>query len=131
MKSNNGTLVVLALLFALVGMQGCRWAADNLEPDDQETNLIAVKLVAAAQIEVAKTTHQPASVFPYFETEIRARVSGYVSELVADIGDVVKAGDVLARVDVPELDTQKRNSRCPNRTLDGRGTTGSSGRGVG
>jgi RND family efflux transporter MFP subunit len=107
MKHYNGTLVILALLSALVGMQGCHWAAENVEPEEQEGNLIAVKLVAAAQVEVAKTTHQPASVFSYYETEIRARVSGYVSELAADIGDVVKTGDVLARVDVPELDTQK------------------------
>jgi RND family efflux transporter MFP subunit len=108
MKYYNGTLVILALLSALVGLQGCHWAAENVEPKEPEGNLIAVKLVAAAQIEVAKTTHQPASVFPYYETQIRARVSGYVSELTADIGDVVKAGDILARVDVPELDTQKQ-----------------------
>jgi RND family efflux transporter MFP subunit len=38
---------------------------------------------------------------------IGARVGGYLVELRADLGSRVKQGDLLARIDVPELDQQR------------------------
>ncbi len=55
---------------------------------------------------LVRSTSQPAAVHPFFEAELASRVSGYVKSVNFDIGDKVKAGDVLAIIDTPELKTQ-------------------------
>lgn len=45
----------------------------------------------------------PAEFRPYQEVELHAKVSGYVQEMKVDFGDRVKAGQLLATLDVPEL----------------------------
>jgi RND family efflux transporter MFP subunit len=45
----------------------------------------------------------PAEFRPYVEVELHAKVSGYVQEMNVDFGDRVKAGQLLARLEVPEL----------------------------
>ncbi|MCA8996194.1 MAG: efflux RND transporter periplasmic adaptor subunit [Planctomycetaceae bacterium] len=77
------------------------------EPESAKRT-VQVKAVSLVQEEVAKTTTQPATVLPYYRAEIRAKASGYVNVVKADLGDVVKAGDVLATIDVPEMDNQKQ-----------------------
>ena len=59
------------------------------------------------QSPLARTTRQPASVHPYFETEIHCKVGGFVVEVAADIGDVVKQGQTLAVIDAPEMQRQQ------------------------
>ncbi len=46
----------------------------------------------------------PASLAPWQEVELKARVDGYVKKLMVDKGDLVKAGDVLVEIEVPELE---------------------------
>lgn len=69
---------------------------------------VIVKTVAVTQQEVQQTSRQPATVHAFNRAEIRARVSGYVAEVKADIGDVVNAGDMLAVIAVPEMEMQKQ-----------------------
>lgn len=45
----------------------------------------------------------PAEFRPYLEVELHAKVSGYVDQMYVDIGDRVKAGQLLATLEVPEL----------------------------
>jgi multidrug efflux system membrane fusion protein len=48
----------------------------------------------------------PSSVEAQQSTPIYPRVNGYVKRIVADIGARVKAGDLLAEIETPELDEQ-------------------------
>lgn len=43
---------------------------------------------------------------PYQEVEIHAKVAGYIRKINVDIGDRVKTGQVLAVLEIPELDAQ-------------------------
>jgi RND family efflux transporter MFP subunit len=45
----------------------------------------------------------PAEFRPYAEVALHAKVSGYVQQMCVDIGDQVKTGQLLARLEVPEL----------------------------
>jgi RND family efflux transporter MFP subunit len=45
----------------------------------------------------------PAELIPIERAELYARVSGYIREVKVDIGDRVRKGEVLARVDAPEI----------------------------
>ena len=49
---------------------------------------------------------------PYVEARLNAKVSGYVSQMNVDFGDKVKAGQLLATIEVPELQAQFLNAQA-------------------
>ena len=55
---------------------------------------------------VANTYSIAGEFLPYQEVELHAKVAGYLSKIFVDIGDRVRAGDVLALLEVPELNAQ-------------------------
>jgi RND family efflux transporter MFP subunit len=48
----------------------------------------------------------PGAVQPFYNAQIHARVSGYLRRWFTDIGTPVKAGQLLAVIDTPDLDQQ-------------------------
>ncbi len=54
----------------------------------------------------------PGDVQAIDETPIYARADGYIRRWYADMGDRVRAGQVLAEIETPELDQQIRQSRA-------------------
>ncbi len=48
----------------------------------------------------------PGETAAWYESTIYARVNGYVSKWLVDIGDHVRKGDVLAVIETPELDAE-------------------------
>jgi RND family efflux transporter MFP subunit len=75
----------------------------------QWTNAQAVPTVALAQL-LPGGTHQtltlPGNIQPFNKAALFARVNGYVKSWDYDIGSPVKAGQVLATIDAPDLDQQ-------------------------
>jgi RND family efflux transporter MFP subunit len=75
----------------------------------QWTSAQAIPTVALAQL-TPGGTHQtltlPGNIQPYNRAAIFARVNGYVKSWDHDIGSSVKAGQVLATIDAPDLDQQ-------------------------
>ena len=53
----------------------------------------------------------PGDIEALFDARIRARVSGYVRDWRYDIGAKVKAGEVLATIEAPELDRQLEQAK--------------------
>ncbi|WP_369990787.1 efflux RND transporter periplasmic adaptor subunit [Pseudomonas xanthosomatis] len=74
------------------------WAIAHAEP--------TVSTVIASADSSEKTLRLPATLAPWSDAPIHARVSGYLKRWTADLGTRVKAGDVLAEIDSPELDQQ-------------------------
>ena len=54
----------------------------------------------------------PAEFRPYQEVALHAKVSGYVREMKVDFGDRVKAGQILATLEVPELQDELHNAQA-------------------
>jgi RND family efflux transporter MFP subunit len=54
----------------------------------------------------------PAEAKPLVEAPIYARTSGYLKRYLVDIGSQVKAGDLLAEIDTPELNQQLAQARA-------------------
>jgi len=54
----------------------------------------------------------PAEFRPYEEVELHAKVSGYVKKMNVDFGDKVKAGQLLATLEVPELRDELHNAQA-------------------
>jgi RND family efflux transporter MFP subunit len=79
------------------------------------TNAQAVPTVALAKL-VRGAAEQililPGDIQPYNKAAIYARVNGYLKNWNKDIGALVKAGDVLASIDAPDLDQQLAQARA-------------------
>ena len=84
-----------------------RHAADAKLGDWTEAQ--AVPVVAAALPDThgqRATLDLPGRLEAYTQAQIYARVSGYLKDWKADIGTPVKAGQLLAEIDAPDLDQQ-------------------------
>src|SRR5271168_935234 len=67
---------------------------------------LAEEPAPAARVErmdLTKIVPIPAEFRPYVEVELHAKVSGYLDKMNVDFGDRVKAGQLLATIEVPEL----------------------------
>ncbi len=71
-----------------------------------------VSVVRAEQSAEASAVVLPGSVLPLQETSVYARANGYVRRWLVDIGDHVKKGQVLALLDVPDIDEELRQAEA-------------------
>jgi RND family efflux transporter MFP subunit len=55
---------------------------------------------------------------PYEEVELHAKVSGYVKDIDVDFGDRVKAGQLLATLEAPELQAELINAQAEELKAD-------------
>lgn len=104
-----GGMAVAVLLACLAGCGGpaVDAAEEGAAGEDGQTHLVAVDAFVPERTDLQRTTTQPATVHAWYEARVFAKVSGYLDELRADIGQKVEAGDVLAVVAVPELAGQR------------------------
>jgi RND family efflux transporter MFP subunit len=70
----------------------------------------------------------PGDLQPIQNIPIYARANGYLRERFVDIGDIVKAGQLLAVIDTPELDQQLEQAKANLRTAEANLTTALSDR---
>jgi multidrug efflux pump subunit AcrA (membrane-fusion protein) len=76
------------------------------EAHEEETN---VPIVNVAKVKKSPPTSElllPGSTIPVTEAYVYARAAGYVKKRYVDIGDHVKAGQIMAEIDAPDLDQQ-------------------------
>jgi multidrug efflux system membrane fusion protein len=54
----------------------------------------------------------PGAIQAFYDAPIHARVSGYLKQWYADIGTPVRAGQILAEIDTPDLDQQLAQAKA-------------------
>ena len=74
--------------------------------EDLKSDIPEVHAVLVAQADSHTSLLLPGDLQPIQNINIYARANGYILERFVDIGDVVKAGELLAIIDTPELDQQ-------------------------
>ena len=62
-----------------------------------------VAVVKAARQDLARGMELSAEFRPYQEIDLHAKVAGYVKTIYADVGDHVRAGQLIAVLEVPEF----------------------------
>ncbi len=67
---------------------------------------LGITSLAHAQTKPSATVVVPATVEAFEQTDLYAKAAGYLTDVKVDIGDHVTAGQVLAVIDVPELQTE-------------------------
>jgi RND family efflux transporter MFP subunit len=65
-----------------------------------------IEVVHPHRLTVAQRLQTNATLAAFEEADLFAKVTGYVSDVRVDIGDHVKAGQVLAVIDLPEMEKQ-------------------------
>jgi len=72
-------------------------------PEEAAGTISEVQVIKPIKRDVVQTLRLPATISPYYQTTLYAKVSGYLKTIAVDKGDVVKAGQILAVIDDPEL----------------------------
>jgi RND family efflux transporter MFP subunit len=99
-------MVVIAAIVVVMGITTRRMADARL---NEWTDRVAIPTVAIAVPDDRgrrTTIDLPGRLEAYSQAQLYARVSGYLKEWKADIGTPVKAGQLLAEIEAPDLDQQ-------------------------
>src|ERR1700751_1115565 len=106
------TAGVALLLIVVSGIRGREESEAKLR---QWTDEQAIPTVAVARPDgkaLQANIDLPGRLEAYYRAPIFARVSGYLKTWTADIGAKVKAGDVIAEIEAPDLDQQLLQARA-------------------
>jgi RND family efflux transporter MFP subunit len=71
-----------------------------------------VEAVMPRRTALARRLRSNATLSAFEETDLFAKVPGYLSEVKVDIGDHVKAGQILAVIDIPETEKELRENEA-------------------
>jgi RND family efflux transporter MFP subunit len=108
-----GVLAVSVAAIVVVMGITTRKMADAKLSEWTEDQAVPVVAVATPDTRGRKTTLDlPGRLEAYSQAQLFARVSGYLKDWKADIGAPVKAGDLLAEIDAPDLDQQIMQARA-------------------
>jgi multidrug efflux pump subunit AcrA (membrane-fusion protein) len=108
---------IAGLAFVLaVALAGCDRA--GAKPSAQAADVAKrVIVVHPTRQPISRTVTQPAKVFALNEATIYAQVAGYLGSIAVDKGDAVKKGDVLAVIEVPELEAERKQTLAMRRQV--------------
>jgi RND family efflux transporter MFP subunit len=109
---------VIAIVLLMIATGGLvlareRWLSrqtSNLEQEAQAGPHVLVSQVTRTG--GTRVLNLPATVRGFDETDIYAKVPGYIKAIYVDKGDRVHAGQLLAKIDSPETDQQVANYRA-------------------
>lgn len=110
LKATVAVLIAAAVIAAGVGIRASNQSA-------------LVKLSGQQELPVVKVIHPtvstgdadlvlPGTLQAFYSASVYSRVTGYLKKWNADIGTQVKAGEVLAVIETPELDQQLKQSEA-------------------
>ncbi|HTB87920.1 MAG TPA: efflux RND transporter periplasmic adaptor subunit, partial [Steroidobacteraceae bacterium] len=108
----GGGFALLAVAVVAYGI-GTRQAQNARLQDATEAQAApVVALVTPASVSNSSGLDLPGRLEAYIQAPIYARVPGYLKSWKHDIGAKVKAGEVLAEIDTPDLDQQLAQARA-------------------
>jgi RND family efflux transporter MFP subunit len=108
-----GVLAVAgALTLVVSGIRAREDSSVKLKEWTDDQAIPAVAVIYADAGALTATIDLPGRLEAYYRAPIFARVNGYLKTWSADIGARVKAGEVIAEVDAPDLDQQLLQARA-------------------
>jgi RND family efflux transporter MFP subunit len=105
-------VLIAAIAVAAWGIVSRLHARTALEHSTQLAAVASVIVVSPHHSEGGNELVLPGDVQPYTDAPIYARTSGYLKRWYADIGKQVKAGELLADIETPEVDAQYRQAKA-------------------
>src|ERR1700685_1701921 len=108
----GGAFLLLALVIVAYGLFSRATQTSRLRDLTEAQAVPTVSVVTPTHVENAAGLDLPGRLEAYIRAPIYARVPGYLKSWKHDIGTKVKAGDVLAEIDTPDLDQQLKQARA-------------------
>jgi len=93
-------------------------ASKNLRRETQEMAVPTVTVVQPRRSTATPEIVLPANVQAFIDSPVYARTNGYLKQWYVDIGARVKAGQLLAEIDTPEVNQQLRQARADLNTAE-------------
>ncbi len=113
--SRTGVLLVLVVLvggaFAF-GYARRNAAQSNVPVPTNDKSDLHVQVTRAHVLQSDHAIELPGTIRALEQTKLYPRATGYVRRWLVDIGDKVKAGQLLAEIDTPDLDAQIAQARA-------------------
>lgn len=107
-----GAFGLLAITVVAYGLGSRAAQSSRLHELTEAQALPVVATVTPTGVENNSGLELPGRLQAYITAPIYARVPGYLKDWKHDIGDKVKAGDLLADIDTPDLDQQLMQARA-------------------
>jgi RND family efflux transporter MFP subunit len=104
----SGGAIVAVCLVVFLRVSGKNARAN--QPEESPLRPVAVTLAKRGPIVTSLTLS--GAFRPYQEVDVHAKVAGYIRQIFVDVGDQVKAGQVLATLEVPELNAQVMGAKA-------------------
>ena len=105
--------VPLAVLLCWGGFVHWRQTTDAMDTLQQSRSFVPEVHVAEAKMtRDERATTLPGQTVAFAEADLFARATGFIAERHADIGSHVRKGDLLARINAPDLDEQLNQARA-------------------
>lgn len=102
LKARGPVLLALCAIWFVVS--GCKSDEAKASASKETVARAAVATVRRGPVEKSLTV--AGEFVPFQEVELHAKVAGFIRQINVDIGDRVRAGQVLATLEVPELNAQ-------------------------
>lgn len=113
-----GLILTLVIAFAAIGWFVYKGISTRVSAEKAlvvETRDAAVLTVSVTHPKVTPATQElvlPGNTQPLIDSPIYARTNGYLKQWYCDIGTHVKAGQLLAEIETPEVDHQLQQARA-------------------
>ena len=102
-------IVVAACCITLIG-SGCgvseKKEAEEQQEKTKEQSPLATEVFLLQKGKLTSSLQMPGELIPFQQVDLYAKVNGFVKKLYADVGTEVKAGQLLAVMEAPELGSQ-------------------------
>jgi RND family efflux transporter MFP subunit len=110
-KQKIVSITVVAATVCLVAL--LRLPAQRAKASPHEDALLRpVAVVLAKRRPVVNSLTLSGAFRPYQQVDVHAKVAGFIRKIYVDVGDHVKAGQVLAILEVPELSAQVAGAKA-------------------
>ena len=111
-------IVVAAAIVVIWGISSRREANAQLSLETQDLAIPTVTIIHPKPGAPQQEVILPGDMQPYIDAPIFARISGYLKRWYVDMGARVKAGQLLAEIDAPEVDQQLQQARAELATAE-------------
>lgn len=92
------------LLFIFCGLVGACNATVAAPPNGSPEDSVLVRVEKASRVDLEGTIDLPGRLEPYSTVELKPQVEGRLKTLNVDIGSAIEKGQILAVIDVPDLE---------------------------
>jgi RND family efflux transporter MFP subunit len=96
----------------LTGLASCHSGTSSASSENaaDSGDVPVVAVVPAQREDLSKSVGLTAEFKPWQDVEVHAKVAGYVKQINVDVGDHAKTGEVLATLEIPEIQDELRQA---------------------